>query len=522
MKRWKRGIALLAIVAMMMQVLPINVWAEPVADEVTDKTGYLPAGLMEVTLTEEDVADAISLEDQEYRAKTYSASGTDYSSSYYYNQLSYEKRTLYNSMQYECEQYLDTQEDAVVDGSSYARTDYIECTGMSTDDLWEVVWIFTLSNPQYYFIRGTSAFRGYQGSKLYVALAIYPDYQKGYVRAKYTAQFNAKVNNWINEINAESSDYFKIKKAHDIVCANIVYDNDSSNQEKHQSSGTAVLTGNSVCAGYAQLFSLLCNAAGISAICVTSPYHEWNEVKLDNNWYVVDCTWDDSDSDNSWYYNYFCKSDATINEGYHEVESYLSAYRPACNSDYIGKISSYNGNTFYREVDGNIRCYDRNGALVTNKFIFDGSYTYYMQADGTPMKDRLTYHPDGVHIIYFDTDGHEVFSNFQYCPSVGYTCYFDSQGYIYKDQITFVGDKVYYLNANGKMENSGWFRFANGMDYGYANTDGTLKADGFSYDPWGRIVFYHWNGMVARGLITDGVYYYSMDMTDGHYLGSFQ
>ena len=74
-----------------------------------------------------------------------------------------------------------------------------------------------------------------------------------------------------------------------------------------------------------------------------------------------------------------------------------------------------------------------NGALVTNKFIFDGSYTYYMQADGTPMKDRLTYHPDGVHIIYFDTDGHEVFSNFQYCPSVGYTCYFDSQGYIYKD-----------------------------------------------------------------------------------------
>lgn len=53
-------------------------------------------------------------------------------------------------MQYECEQYLDTQEDAVADGSSYARTDYIECTGMSTDDLWEVVWIFTLSNPQYY------------------------------------------------------------------------------------------------------------------------------------------------------------------------------------------------------------------------------------------------------------------------------------------------------------------------------------------------------------------------------------
>lgn len=149
MKRWKRGIALLAIVAMMMQVLPINVWAEPVADEVTDKTGYLPVGIEEVTLTEEDVADALTLEDQEYRAETYSAAA-DYSSRYYYNQLSSQKKTLYDSMYYECEEYLDTQDNAYAYNSTYARTAYIECTGMSKEDLWEVVWIFTLSNPQYF------------------------------------------------------------------------------------------------------------------------------------------------------------------------------------------------------------------------------------------------------------------------------------------------------------------------------------------------------------------------------------
>lgn len=39
------------------------------------------------------------------------------------------------------------------------------------------------------------------------------------------------------------------------------------------------------------------------------------------------------------------------------------------------------------------------------------------------------------------------------------------------DQITFVGNSVYYLNANGAMEQGGWFQFANGMDYGYANTN---------------------------------------------------
>ena len=181
----------------------------------------------------------------------------------------------------------------------------------------------------------------------------------------------------------------------------------------------------------------------------------------------------------------------------------------------------YGGYTFIKGKDGKTRCYDANRIIVTNEFKFDGDYTYYFQADGTAMTDRLTYHPDGEHIIYFDKKGHEVFNSFQYCPSVGYTCYFDSQGYLYKDQITFLGDKVYYLNGNGKLECEGWFRFANGVDFGWANSDGTLRTNGFSYDPYGRVVFYHWNGMVARGLITDGVYYYSMDMTDGHYLGQF-
>lgn len=172
--------------------------------------------------------------------------------------------------------------------------------------------------------------------------------------------------------------------------------------------------------------------------------------------------------------------------------------------------------------DGAYRMYDNTGTLVVNDFVFDGVYTYYAQADGTPMKDRLTYHPDGEHIIYFDSQGHEVFNAFQYCPSVGYTCYFDSQGYIYKDQITFYGDEVYYLNANGKMEDCGWFQFANGRDYGYAYADGSLKNEGFDYDGLGRVVFYHWNGMAARGLITDNYWYYHFDDTDGHYLGRFR
>ncbi len=158
---------------------------------------------------------------------------------------------------------------------------------------------------------------------------------------------------------------------------------------------------------------------------------------------------------------------------------------------------------------------------MTDIFFSDGTYTYYLQADGTPMKDSLTYHPDGVHLIYFNENGQELFNRFQYCADVGYTCYFDTFGYLYKDQITFYDDKPYYLDGTGRMKQNEYFKFDNGVDIGHATADGSLENNGFGYDQYGRVVFYHWNGMIARGLITDGVWYYHMDETDGHLLGKF-
>ncbi len=158
---------------------------------------------------------------------------------------------------------------------------------------------------------------------------------------------------------------------------------------------------------------------------------------------------------------------------------------------------------------------------ITNVFFCDGTYTYYLQADGTPMKNRLTYHPDGVHLIYFDDKGHELFDQFQYCADVGYTCYFDTFGYLYKDVITFSNGKAYYLDGTGKMKQNEYFKFDNGLDLGHATADGSLENGGFGYDQFGRVVFYHWNGMIARGLITDGAWYYDLDTTDGHLIGQF-
>ena len=189
------------------------------------------------------------------------------------------------------------------------------------------------------------------------------------------------------------------------------------------------------------------------------------------------------------------------------------------------EVDHYNlgtdGGTFQAAEDGKMRYYLPNGKMVTDAFFCDGTYTYYLQKDGSPMTDRLTYHPDGEHLIYFDSQGHELFDKFQYCQDVQYICYFNTYGYAYFDEVTYVGDKAYYLNGTGKLENSGWFQFANQRDYGYANEDGTLLTCGFAYNPFGQVVYYNWNGRVARSLISDGAWYYEMDGTDGHLVGQF-
>ncbi|MBQ9198848.1 MAG: hypothetical protein IJ141_01535 [Lachnospiraceae bacterium] len=112
--------------------------------------------------------------------------------------------------------------------------------------------------------------------------------------------------------------------------------------------------------------------------------------------------------------------------------------------------------------------YIRSGNLVTDAFFCDSKYTWFLQADGTPMKDRLTYHPDGEHVIYFDAYGHETFSTFRHVKNsiagdpVDDLCFFDVNGYMYVNFLTYdqAGVNLYYANPYGVMECNGWFQFA--------------------------------------------------------------
>ena len=179
------------------------------------------------------------------------------------------------------------------------------------------------------------------------------------------------------------------------------------------------------------------------------------------------------------------------------------------------ETTNTDGLMFYRD-NGNVYCYDRDGTPVVNSFACDGIYTYFFQADRTAMKNRLTYHPDGVHVIYFDGYGHEVFSNFANVKktvtgeNVDDYCFFDVYGYLYVDVVTYdmSGKKLYYANEYGVMDRSKWFRFSDtakwadgtpfdraGGDYGYAQSDCSLMTNRYAYDWNGTRCYLQGNGV---------------------------
>lgn len=75
---------------------------------------------------------------------------------------------------------------------------------------------------------------------------------------------------------------------HDWLIRNVYYDTDF-----HYYGADMILRGYGVCDGYSKAYYMICKKAGITIYRVTNINHAWNALYLDNNWYYIDCTWDD-------------------------------------------------------------------------------------------------------------------------------------------------------------------------------------------------------------------------------------
>ncbi len=95
------------------------------------------------------------------------------------------------------------------------------------------------------------------------------------------------------------TDFDTIKAVHDYICANTVYSDKTANNVAgydYRSAYDALVKHEAVCSGYALLFQRFMDEFGIPSyvyIDDNEVAHAWNIVCLNDEWYQVDCTWDD-------------------------------------------------------------------------------------------------------------------------------------------------------------------------------------------------------------------------------------
>lgn len=157
----------------------------------------------------------------------------------------------------------------------------------------------------------TDGFRIQQSQKSKIALGRLTDRD---------IEVNGKVKDILSEIIRDSmTDYQKELAIHDYLVSNCEYDNGTLTDESYTVYGL-LMKGKGVCEAYAETAKLMLNSAGIECRLVEGESkgekHAWNLVKLDNEYYMLDVTWDDPVTDYEGYigYDYFNLTSGQLSE----------------------------------------------------------------------------------------------------------------------------------------------------------------------------------------------------------------
>lgn len=150
------------------------------------------------------------------------------------------------------------------------------------------------------------------------------------------SKFNSVVKSVLNLAATGNNEYERELLLHDALAKRVTY---QDGENAHNAYG-ALVTGKAVCEGYARAFQYLLYQSGIQCLIAegssinpsTGLYegHAWNIVRIDNQYYHVDPTWDDvDDTDIPVMYPYFNLTTEQISED-HTMSQTNSYFLPYC------------------------------------------------------------------------------------------------------------------------------------------------------------------------------------------------
>lgn len=140
----------------------------------------------------------------------------------------------------------------------------------------------------------------------------------------------------------------KLKLIHDYVVKTYSYRNNShilsaAATNETRSVGYLMTHKEGCCESYAKMIKILCDYYQIPCVTVYSLTHMWNQVKIGNQWYLLDVTWDDEEPV---VYTYFLKGAKSVIDEHHIV---TSMFFSDCQGNGIKDYANYSVPTLSKE-----------------------------------------------------------------------------------------------------------------------------------------------------------------------------
>lgn len=269
---------------------------------------------------------------------------TSTNNKYFYSQLNNYQKIIYNALDKNKEN-MKTGTYEINLGTEFSNV-LSEEDGLKTlgDYYQTAVEAYTYDNPDVFYIDFQKLYLNTETttrttnkgiSKTYKVL-INAGNNADYLKEGFTTE---KIKEALNQMeitksyfiqNKSESNYQNIKNVHDYLVESINYDESISEQNIYDIYG-ALINKKCVCEGYAKAFKYLLEGINIPCVIVSgegtnsqgnTENHAWNYVQLNENWYAVDCTWDDpilvggAILTNSVKYQYFLKGTNTFNKNH--------------------------------------------------------------------------------------------------------------------------------------------------------------------------------------------------------------
>ncbi len=140
---------------------------------------------------------------------------------------------------------------------------------------------------------------------------------------KMKTELETVVSDIVQGVKGLESIYEKELYIHDRICEKASYE--VTDDPLIYTAYGALVTGRAVCEGYSRAMQLVCDKVGIPCVLVygdaSGEGHMWNLVSINDEWYHLDVTWDDTDD--KIYRTYFNVCDSEILESHTEYDTYI-------------------------------------------------------------------------------------------------------------------------------------------------------------------------------------------------------